>query len=553
MEESTSWSITNIGRVVLQWYCLTWLSVVNAALGMLVASIFRLLFWIYDIIGSVILAVLFKFPAEKNPLPPIGNRKFLRQSVTEIADQIRRREITSEEVVRAFIGRIEEVNNQITALVDERFDLAIEEARKVDKLIQSGEYDETELQDKFPLLGVPFTIKDSFCVAGLKHTAGLHLRKEITAPQDADVVKSLKRVGAIPLGVTNVSELCMWWESVNTVYGRSKNPYDTRHITGGSSGGEGALQACAGSAFGVGSDIAGSIRMPSFFCGLFGHKPSTGLISNWGQVPETFGRLAELLTTGPMVRHARDMRLLLDVMLGDNIKKINKVPEMKQMRVLYMVHDGGSPLASPVNDEMQDCVRRCVQHLEYKYGVKPQKVNIIKLYHSLEIWAQTLCGAGAVPFCEELALKQGKVNPFLELIKFFFNASPHTFPAIVLGLVEKVAYVGTKLPRHQNMIEMGNSFVKEFQELMSDDAIFIYPSHPTAAPRHHEPWLAPADFSYCGIFNVLGVPVTQVPMGLGSKGLPIGVQVVGGINSDHLTIKVAEELEAAFGGWVPPS
>lgn len=73
-----------------------------------------------------------------------------------------------------------------------------------------------------------------------------------------------------------------------------------------------------------------------------------------------------------MVRHARDMRLLLDVMLGDNIKKINKVPEMKQMRVLYMVHDGGSPLASPVNDEMQDCVRRCVQHLEYKYGVKPQ-------------------------------------------------------------------------------------------------------------------------------------------------------------------------------------
>ncbi len=90
------------------------------------------------------------------------------------------------------------------------------------------------------------------------------------------------------------------------------------------------------------------------------------------QVPETFDRLAELLTTGPMVRHARDLRLLLDIMLGDNVKKVNKVPDMKQVRVLYMLHDGGSPLASHINNEMQDCIKKSVQHLERKFGVKPQ-------------------------------------------------------------------------------------------------------------------------------------------------------------------------------------
>jgi fatty acid amide hydrolase 2 len=92
-----------------------------------------------------------------------------------------------------------------------------------------------------------------------------------------------------------------------------------------------------------------------------------------------------------------------------------------------------------------------------------------------------------------------------------------------------------------------------FQEMMKDDAIFVYPTHPTTVPRHYEPLSKPANFSYCGIFNVLGVPVTQVPLGLNSQGLPLGVQIVGGMYSDHLTIKVAEELDQAFGGWVHPS
>jgi len=553
MSTSTDWSITSLGKIILRWYFLTWLTVVNAVVTLIMTSVLRIIYKGYDALGSVLIALSVKYPKEKVVLPPIGDRKLLLMSASDIADMIRNRKVTSEEVVRLFIGRIQEVNSHINGLVDERFEIAIDEARKVDRLIQSGEFDEMELKDKFPLLGVPFTIKDSFCVAGLRHTAGLYYRKDIIAPQDADAVKLLKRVGAIPIGVTNVPELCMWWESVNTVYGRSRNPYDTRHITGGSSGGEAAVQGACGSAFGIGSDIAGSIRMPSFFCGIFGHKPSTGLISNWGQQPEVKGRLAEFLTTGPMVRHAKDLRLIFDLLIGENVQKINKVPEKNQIRILFMEDDGGSPLASPVDPEMKDALRKAVQHLEKTFGVKAQKTSIAKLYNSLEIWAQAMSGAGAVPFCEELALKQGKINPFWEVVKFCFRMSPHTFPALILGIIEKIAYAGNQLPRHKQMIELGFSLAKEIQEVLKDDAILLYPSFPGPAPRHYVPMFRPADFSYCAIFNVLGVPVSQVPLGLGTKGLPLGVQIIGGMLSDHLTIMVAEEIERAFGGWVEPN
>ncbi|ODM88927.1 Fatty-acid amide hydrolase 2 [Orchesella cincta] len=408
-----------------------------------------------------------------------------------------------------------------------RFEIAVEEA-KVDRMIESGEYDKTELEDKFPLLGVPFTIKDSFCVSGLRHTAGSYYRKDIIAAEDAEVVKSLKSVGAIPIGVTNVPELCMWWESHNTVYGRSRNPYDARHIT---------VQGAAGSAFGIGSDIAGSIRVPSLFCGIFGHKPTSGIISCCGQQPEVKGRLVELLTTGPMARHANDLRLIFDVLIGESVHKMNN---------------------------------------PRKSSASHSKANFSKLYHSLEIWVQAVSGAGGVPFCEELSLQKGKINPFWELVKFCFRISPHTLPAIMLGIIEKMAYIGNQLPRHKQLIEMGYSLAKEihfiiatiyivsacstyylfviqFAGRVEDDAVLLYPSFPSPAPRHYVPLFRPADFSYCAVFNVLGVPVTQVPLGLGSKGLPLGVQIVGGMHSDHITISVAEELERAFGGWVQPS
>jgi fatty acid amide hydrolase 2 len=136
-----------------------------------------------------------------------------------------------------------------------------------------------------PLHGVPCTIKECFALVGHAADVGLPARVGLRPSADAPAVTRLRDAGAIPVGVTNVSELCMWMESFNRVYGRTNNPYDPSRIVGGSSGGEGAIVGSGASLFGLGSDVGGSIRMPAFFNGVFGHKCSAGLIPNSGQYP----------------------------------------------------------------------------------------------------------------------------------------------------------------------------------------------------------------------------------------------------------------------------
>lgn len=205
--------------------------------------------------------------------------------------------------MKAFIDRVQEVNPLLNCVVDERYTEALKEAEEADKLISSGSMTEEELAAKKPFLGVPITTKDCIKVKGLLNTSGLYHRKDIKGDNDAQVISQIRQAGAIPFAVTNTSELCMWWESTNPVHGRTNNPYDTNRIVGGSSGGEGAVQAAAASPFGIGSDIGGSIRMPAFFNGVFGHKPSKFVVSNAGQHPECDGeRQKVMLSTGPLCR-----------------------------------------------------------------------------------------------------------------------------------------------------------------------------------------------------------------------------------------------------------
>lgn len=212
-------------------------------------------------------------------------------------------QITSVEVLKTFIERVQEVNPLLNCVVDERFSEALKEAEEADKFIASGTWTEEEIATKKPFLGVPISTKDCIKVKGMLNTSGLYHRKDIRADDHAPTIQRMVEAGAIPFALTNTSELCMWWESVNCVHGRTNNPYDTNRIVGGSSGGEGAIQASAASPFGIGSDIGGSIRMPAFFNGVFGHKPSKGVVNNDGQHPSPYSdEQSGMLSTGPICR-----------------------------------------------------------------------------------------------------------------------------------------------------------------------------------------------------------------------------------------------------------
>jgi len=216
----------------------------------------------------------------------MASESLLFRSATELARMIRDREVSSRDVVEAHIRRIEEVNPSLNAVVATRFDDAREEARRADVLISRA----SAPGDVSPLCGVPCTVKEAFALEGMPNTGGLLSRKGKVARQDATTVSRLRSAGAIPLGVTNVSELGMWVESNNLVYGRTASAHGRRRTSGGSSGGEGAIVSAGGSPFGLASDIGGSIRVPAFFNGVFGHKPTGGLVPNSGQFPLADGR-----------------------------------------------------------------------------------------------------------------------------------------------------------------------------------------------------------------------------------------------------------------------
>ncbi|XP_064199809.1 fatty-acid amide hydrolase 2-B isoform X1 [Anguilla rostrata] len=515
--------------------------------------------WILRTFKKVLL-VLYQLLASRpsdgssKKLAPITN-PLLMVSGIQLAQKIRLREVTCVEVVQAYIDRIEEVNPLINAIVKDRFSAALQEAAQVDRLIDEEEGGEDVLKDRLPLLGVPFTVKAAFALQGMPYSAGLVSRKGVISGVDAPPLALLKRAGAIPLGITNCSELCMWFESHNRLFGITRNPYDMDRIVGGSTGGEACILASGGSVIGVGSDIGGSIRMPAFFNGIFGHKTSPGIVSNDGQFPPSSGLEDDYLSTGPMCRYAEDLLPMLQIMAGPNAQRLSLSSEvdLRKLRFFSVPHDGGSVLVSPVDRELLQIQRRVVEHLEADLGVKVQELRFPQLKYSFQIWSTFMNlpdkdGKPPTPFVDHMADHGKKVWPLWEMVKSFLGLSSHTVAAIGLALMEMVE----SSEPDPFILKQKEEFQKELEEVLGTDGVLLYPSHPLIAPKHHHPIFTPFNFAYTGIFNILGLPVTQCPLGLSQGGLPLGVQVVSGKYLDRQTLATALYLEKAFGGWRDP-
>ncbi|XP_078218712.1 fatty-acid amide hydrolase 2 isoform X3 [Callithrix jacchus] len=322
-------------------------------------------------------------------------------------------------------------------------------------------------------------------------------------------------------------------------------------------GGEGCTLAAACSVIGVGSDIGGSIRMPAFFNGIFGHKPSPGVVPNKGQFPLAVGVQELFQCTGPMCRYAEDLTPMLKVMAGPGIKKLKldaKV-HLKDLKFYWMEHDGGSFLMSKVDQDLILAQKKVVVHIETILGASVQHVKLKKMKYSFQLWITMMSARGhdgkePIKFVDLLGDHGKHVTPLWELIKWCLGLSVYTIPSIGLALLEeKLKYNNEK---YQKFKAVEQSLRKELVEMLGDDGVFLYPSHPTVAPKHHVPLTRPFNFAYTGVFSALGFPVTQCPLGLNAKGLPLGIQVVAAPFNDHLTLAVAEYLEKTFGGWVCP-
>ncbi|KAG5343819.1 FAAH2 hydrolase, partial [Acromyrmex heyeri] len=511
----------------------------------------RIVFTIVNVIYNVLRPIWLFFHKKPPSIPPI-TRPIYMLSATKLAKKIREGEITSSEVVREYIKRINEVNSFINAVVDERFADAIIEATNYDQQLKEGKFDIKTLEKEKPLYGVPITIKECCAVKGCSHTGCTLPCKGIKADYDAAIVEMLRNAGAIPLCVTNTPEMCGGFDSTNLLYGRTCNPYDTRYSAGGSSGGEkflfkGALLGAGGSVIGIGSDFAGSIRIPAFMNGIFGHKPTSGIIPTNGHFPFTEDKyFHKFLTFGPMTRYAEDLGLLMKVMTSkcNHDLRLDVPVDLKQIKIYYRQSLDKTIGVLSMSQEIENCVLKAANHFA-RYNVRAEKVQYLQLiyqctqdltYLILQLpieWPVTIIDIGLTGFLNvkkppqmvlDASDPKHHKNLNVEMMKALFGLSEHTKQLLFFTLSFETHFPFTEseishYTKHTGKIR------QKLLDLLGDNGVLIYPTF----RKQFLPQFVLCEImsvTNCAIFNLIGFPAAHVPMGLNlHEGMPIGIQV----------------------------
>jgi fatty acid amide hydrolase 2 len=490
---------------------------------------------------------------ETIPEPPQSGSaqpQLTRMSALELARAIAQREVSAREVVQEHIFVLQR-NRRLNAMARDRFDEAYAEAEAVDRRIAHAKPGE-ELP---PLLGVPVVIKELIAVKGMPNSAGFLHRRRYLSREDAPVVARLREAGAIVLGVTNSAGPLFWVETNNPFYGRANNPYDLRRTAGGSSGGDGAAVAVGGAPIAVGSDLGGSLRIPAFFNGVFAHMPSAGMVPITGHFPVLNGEPRRALFLGPITRKAEDLEPTLRAIAGPD----GSDPGMKLLpvRSAASVNMKGLPVVVstsssvvPLTAEIERARVFAAQALE-QAGAHVREVPFTSLRWTV---ARAVAVLSQLDFAGTLAdlMATTALNRSVRgqgvraLVPALLSA-----PVAVLALAERAPARAVRTRATRRLISSAQRASEEIQNAIGH-GVLLHPPFPRIAPRHYttygQPWLLGNTIA----FNILGLPVTQVPLGLGRKGIPLGVQVAAAPGNDHAAIRVALELERVFGGWVPP-
>lgn len=460
---------------------------------------------------------------------------WLYLSATKLAQAIRNRSVSSEQLVNAYLQRIAEVNPQLNAVVQVAAETARVQARQADEALARGEV-------KGPLHGVPMTIKDSFDTAGVISTGGTKGRAAFVPATDATVVARLRAAGAILLGKTNTPELTLAFETANLVYGRTNHPYNLARSPGGSSGGAAALLTVGGSPLDLGSDTMGSIRWPSHCCGIAGIKPTSGRVSRAGHIVshgigvETKTNIGFLTQIGPMARFVEDLALTLPIIAGvDSLDPAVEshslgdpaLVDLKGLRVAFHTDNG----IAPVTTETANVVKATATALRAAGLIVEEKTpdlipsrNFLSFTGDGGAYLRQLLQNAGTP------LNQNQIHPWTQDV---------LSGSVVMSDSE-----------WSNFLTGWDSFKTKLISFMQPYDIILCPVNASPAPFHGGT-RSGFDFSYTFAYNVAGWPAAVIRAGTTSTGLPIGVQVVGKPWREDVVLAVAQQIELLMGGWRP--
>ncbi|MEN1967410.1 amidase [Lentibacillus sp. N15] len=470
-------------------------------------------------------------------------KTILTMDVTTLAKRIKNREIRSVDAVLIYINHLATINKKVYCVVAERFADALEEAKQCDEMLDQGE-------GVGRLFGVPISVKESFDVQGMKTTGGFKHRANYTATVDAEVVQRLKAEGAIILCKTNTSTADLTFESINKQYGRTNNPWNLSRTAGGSSGGEAALIACGGAAVGIGSDLAGSLRLPGHFNGVLAFKSGAGDVSMSGHFPKPIHPLQDtMFGIGALGKSVQDLKLIYSTLSNRRPAET----DIHDFRLIMPMLPSTYPLSNDTENGWQMVQEFFNGKVHMENGEMPDFIAKLPLLH-LEV----LTIGGAKDLYPAFFAKKSFPLAKTMLREAILHDTSYYYYFLKTMMLAKAGsnVFRTKRGHADKLKTKQDQFIAAGNRLL-DKAVMVLPVYPTPAKKHGQldRELFSNRFSYLKLMpytvlpNALGYPALSVPIAMSEQGLPISVQLVSKQGNENALFYFGRQLEQSFLGY----
>ena len=468
-------------------------------------------------------------------------------TVHELRDKLAKKEITSEDITKSYIKRIEEKEPDVKAFVNTTLDDALKNAQEVDKKIKEGKRTSS-------LAGIPIGIKDNICTKGVKTTCSSRMLENFVSPYDATVMEKIKDEDLVMLGKLNMDEFAMGASTEYSYFKKTSNPWDLNKVPGGSSGGSAAAVAADMVPWALGSDTGGSVRQPSSFCGTVGLKPTYGLVSRYGLVAFA----SSLDQIGPITKDVEDNAILLNIIAGHdrrdstsaNIEKKDYTKALKNDVKGLKIGIPKEYFGEGINPEVKESVMAVAKKYE-ELGATVEECSISVTDYALATYYIIACAEASSNLGRFDGIRYGyRTENFSNLKDIYRNSRSEGFGSevkrrIILGTyVLSSGYYDAYYKKAQKV----RTLVKQaFKELFKKYDVLLTPTSPTVAfdigTRSNNPLeMYLADICTVSI-NIGGVPAISVPCGLDSQGMPIGFQLIGNHFDEETLYRAAYTYE----------
>ena len=470
-------------------------------------------------------------------------------TVHELQEKIKNKELTITEINKAYIERINEKEKDVQAFITLTTDEALEKSKIIEEKVNKGEI-------KGELAGIPIGIKDNMCIKGTKTTCASKMLENFIAPYNATVIDKINDENMISLGKTNMDEFAMGSSTENSYFKKTKNPWDLSRVPGGSSGGSAAAVASNMLPWALGSDTGGSIRQPAGCCGIVGLKPTYGLISRYGLIAYA----SSLDQIGTLTKDVEDTEILLNVIAGHDDKDTTSAEQEKKDYTKALKNDiKGLKIAVPkeffgegINEEVKAKLENAIE--KYKeLGAMVEEVSLDVAEYALATYYIIACAEASSNLGRFDGIRYGYRSPkFNNLRDIYINSRSEGFGdevkrRIILGTyVLSSGYYDAYYKKAQQVRTLVKS---RFDEIFENHDIILTPTAPTTAFKIGEKSDNPLEMYLSDIctvsVNIAGLPGLSMPCGVDSKGLPVGMQLIGKRFDEETILNAAYTYEQA--------